>query len=129
MIEQMDDPIYEIRKAVVRAMQHCQMNPDKRLTDAVVDCLPDFFRQSLLAATSDVEAQRFQGIGAEIERAAAELPVGFTIDISVEYGAAVVKLSDTNEDFANIEQSGDLACDIGFAIEIATDMAVVDPSK
>jgi hypothetical protein len=40
-----DDPIREIRKAVIDGMCRVGMEPDKRLIDAVVDALPDFFRQ------------------------------------------------------------------------------------
>jgi hypothetical protein len=40
-----DDPIREIRKAVIDGMCQVGMEPDKRLIDAVVDALPDFFRQ------------------------------------------------------------------------------------
>jgi hypothetical protein len=46
----MDDPILEIRKAVLNGMCRIGMEPDKRLIDAVVDSLPDFFRQRLQAA-------------------------------------------------------------------------------
>lgn len=43
----MDDPILAIRKAVIDGMCRVGMEPDKRLIDAVVDSLPDFFRQAL----------------------------------------------------------------------------------
>jgi hypothetical protein len=44
------DPILDIRKAVINGMCRIGMQPEKRLIDAVVDSLPDFFRQPLQAA-------------------------------------------------------------------------------
>jgi hypothetical protein len=51
------DPILEIRKAVINGMCRIGMQPDKRLIDAVIDSLPDFFRQSLQAAESQTADQ------------------------------------------------------------------------
>jgi hypothetical protein len=47
------DPILDIRKAVINGMCRIGMQPEKRLIDAVVDSLPDCFRQPLTAAESD----------------------------------------------------------------------------
>ena len=44
------DPVLDIRKAMINGMCRIGMEPDKRLIDAVVDSLPDFFRQPLTAA-------------------------------------------------------------------------------
>lgn len=46
-----DDPIYDIRVAVANVLRAYKVPGDhKRLTDAVTDELPDFFRQSLQPA-------------------------------------------------------------------------------
>jgi hypothetical protein len=50
------DPILDIRKAVINGMCRIGMEPDKRLIDAVVDSLPDCFRQPLQAAEPTDEA-------------------------------------------------------------------------
>ena len=44
------DPVLGIRKAVASGMVSIGMQPSKELIDAVVDCLPDFFKQPLQAA-------------------------------------------------------------------------------
>ena len=43
------DPVFGIRKAVANGMVSIGMQPNKELIDAVVDCLPDFFKQPLIA--------------------------------------------------------------------------------
>jgi len=50
-----EDPIFSVRKAVIDGMCRCGMQPDKRLIDAVVDSLPDFFRQPLTAEEPTAE--------------------------------------------------------------------------
>lgn len=46
-----NDPIYDIRCAVATALRELGVQCDhKELTDGVVECLPDFFRQPLRAA-------------------------------------------------------------------------------
>lgn len=44
------DPVLGIRKAVASGMMSLGMQPSKDLIDAVVDHLPDFFKQPLQAA-------------------------------------------------------------------------------
>ena len=44
------DPVLGIRKAVASGMVSIGMQPNKELIDAVVDHLPDFFKQPLQAA-------------------------------------------------------------------------------
>lgn len=44
------DPVLGIRKAVASGMVSIGMQPSKELIDAVVDHLPDFFKQPLQAA-------------------------------------------------------------------------------
>lgn len=45
----MDDPIHEIRKAVAEGLKASgvMIYEQKEIIDAVVDALPDFFRQPL----------------------------------------------------------------------------------
>ena len=51
MDEVNEDPILDIRFAVARVLKAFSVECDhKRITDSVVDELPDFFRQSLCAA-------------------------------------------------------------------------------
>lgn len=52
-----DDPIYDIRCAVARALVILDVEgvDHKQLTDMVVDCLPDFFRQPLQQAGQPAE--------------------------------------------------------------------------
>ena len=49
------DPVFGIRKAVASGMVSIGMQPNKELIDAVVDHLPDFFKQPLQAAESQSE--------------------------------------------------------------------------
>ena len=59
----MDDPILEIRKAVLNGMCRIGMEPDKRLIDAVVESLPDFFRQALQAGEPTDEERGLKSFG------------------------------------------------------------------
>ena len=68
-----EDPILDIRKAVLDGMCRCGMEPDKRLIDAVVDSLPDFFRQPLRPATEnrkcpDCGGAEFESFNSDLDR-------------------------------------------------------------
>ena len=57
------DPVLDIRKAVLDGMCRIGMQPEKRLIDAVVDSLPDFFRQPLQAAEPTDAARAMKSFG------------------------------------------------------------------
>ena len=52
------DPVLGIRKAVASGMMSLGMQPSKDLIDAVVDHLPDFFKQPLQAAEPHSDYRR-----------------------------------------------------------------------
>ena len=52
------DPVAGIRRAVASGMVSIGMQPDKELIDAVVDHLPDFFKQPLRAVEPTGEDQK-----------------------------------------------------------------------
>ena len=58
-----EDPILDIRKAVLDGMCRVGMQPEKRLIDAVVDCLPDFFKQPLQAVEPTDEDRGLKSFG------------------------------------------------------------------
>ena len=57
------DPVLDIRKAVFDGMCRSGMQPEKRLIDAVVDSLPDFFRQPLQPAEPTDEDRGLKSFG------------------------------------------------------------------
>ena len=57
------DPVLGIRKAVASGMVSIGMQPNKELIDAVVDCLPDFFKQPLQAAEPTDEDRGLKSFG------------------------------------------------------------------
>lgn len=42
-----NDPILSIRLAICEGMRSVMRNPDKEFVDAIIDALPEFFRQPL----------------------------------------------------------------------------------
>ena len=61
--ENVDDPIYEIRKAMNEALIRCEVLHDwKEIVDAAVDALPDFFRQPLRPKTETHHAELTEDI-------------------------------------------------------------------
>ena len=63
-----EDPILDIRKAVLDGMCRVGMQPEKRLIDAVVDSLPDFFRQPLKPVETIDAAASVKAFGEAIEK-------------------------------------------------------------
>ena len=63
-----EDPILDIRKAVLDGMCRVGMQPEKRLIDAVVDSLPDFFRQPLKPVETIDAAASVKSFGEAIEK-------------------------------------------------------------
>ena len=57
------DPVLGIRKAVSSGMVSIGMQPCKDLIDAVVDHLPDFFKQPLQAAEPTDEGRGLKSFG------------------------------------------------------------------
>ena len=57
------DPVLEIRKAVASGMVSIGMQANKELIDAVVDCLPDFFKQPLQAVEPTDEDRGLKSFG------------------------------------------------------------------
>lgn len=67
------DPVLGIRKAVASGMVSIGMQPNKELIDAVVDHLPDFFKQPLCAAMEnrkcpDCDGSEFESFNSELDR-------------------------------------------------------------
>ena len=57
------DPVFGIRKAVASGMVSVGLQPSKELIDAVVDHLPDFFKQPLQAAEPTDEDRGLKSFG------------------------------------------------------------------
>lgn len=57
------DPVLGIRKAVASGMVSVGLQPSKELIDAVVDHLPDFFKQPLQAAEPTDEDRGLKSFG------------------------------------------------------------------
>lgn len=67
------DPVLGIRKAVASGMVSIGMQPNKELIDAVVDHLPDFFKQPLQAAEVSDEQRGLKSFGESMGNYYAEI--------------------------------------------------------